>query len=116
MFSFDLLLIHSYKIDAILYLSLQVCDLLPYYVGFGLEAGHVSMIFDKALVSKGEPLASIRDLSVSLRRGEFNLHAFYADKNGQPLDASQKITSFFVCLRVQDLFNLLKLLKLAYIS
>ncbi|XP_039139577.1 heat shock 70 kDa protein 16-like isoform X1 [Dioscorea cayenensis subsp. rotundata] len=74
----------------------KVCDLLPYSVGFGLEAGHVSMIFDKALVSKGEPLASIRDLSVSLRRGEFNLHAFYADKNGQPLDASQKITSFFV--------------------
>ncbi|KAM0952255.1 putative Heat shock protein 70 family [Dioscorea sansibarensis] len=74
----------------------KVCDLLPYSVGFGLDAGHVSMIFNKALVSKGEPLASIRDLSVSIRRDEFHLHAFYADKNGQPLDASQKISSFFV--------------------
>jgi heat shock protein 4 len=74
----------------------QVQDVIPASIGFCTEDGPISTLSNNALFRRGQPLPSVKIITLHRSSG-FNLDAFYVDENELPPGTSTQIGSFQVC-------------------
>jgi heat shock protein 4 len=74
----------------------QVQDVIPASIGFCTEEGPVSTASSNAVFRRGQPLPSVKIITLHRSSG-FTLDAFYVDENELPPGTSTQIGSFQVC-------------------